>query len=58
MFAASIYKKKNNKNLQMNGQMITVNNFCGHWFTDIGIKRYPDDMRLLPTNDSVAIHHY
>ena len=42
----------------MNGQMITVNNFFGHWFTDIGIKRYPDNMRLLPTNDSVAIHHY
>ena len=38
--------------------MITVNNFFGHWFTDIGIKRYPDDMRLLPTNNNVAIHHY
>ena len=42
----------------MNGQMITVNNFFGHWFNDIGIKRYPDDMRLLPTNNNVAIHHY
>ena len=38
--------------------MITVNNFFGHWFTDIDIMRYPDDMRLLPTNNSVAIHHY
>ena len=38
--------------------MITVNNFFGHWFTDIDIRQYPDDMRLLPTNNSVAIHHY
>ena len=38
--------------------MITVNNFFGHWFTDIDIRRYPDNMRLLPTNNSVAIHHY
>ena len=52
------FTKKNNKNLQMDGQMITVHNFFGHWFTDIDIRRYPDDMRLLPINSSVAIHHY
>ena len=52
------FTKKLNKNFQMDGQMITVNNFFGHWFTDIDIRRYPDDMRLLPTNNSVAIHHY
>ena len=28
--------------------MITVNNFFGHWFTDIDIRRYPDDTRILP----------
>ena len=38
--------------------MIIVNNFFWHWFTDIDIRRYPDDWRLLPTNNSVAIHHY
>ena len=31
-------KKKKKKILQMDGQMITVNNFFGHWFTDIDIR--------------------
>ena len=52
------FTKKSNKNLQMDGQMITVNNFFGHWFTDIDITRYPDDMRILPTNNSVDIYQY
>ena len=38
--------------------MITVNNFFGHWFTDIAIRQYPDNMRLLPTNNSVDIYQY
>ena len=35
--------KKSNKALHMDANMVTVNNFSGHWFTDIDIKRYPDD---------------
>ena len=50
------FTKRTNKNLQMDGQMITVNNFFGRWFTDIDIRQYPDDMRLLPTNNSVDIY--
>ena len=42
----------------MDAQMITVNNFFGHWFTDIDIRRYPDDTRILPTNNSVDIYQY
>ena len=38
--------------------MMTVNNFFGHWFTDIDIRRYLDDMRILPTNNSVDICQY
>ena len=38
--------------------MMTVNNFFGHWFTDTDIRRYPDDMRILPTNTSVDIYQY
>ena len=49
-------KKKSNTNLQMDGQMITVHTFFGHWLTDIDISRYPDDMRVLPTNNSVDIY--
>ena len=38
------FTKKSNKVLQMDAQMMTVNNFFGHWFTDIDIRRYPDDL--------------
>ena len=38
--------------------MMTVNNSFGHWFTDTDIRRYPDDMRILPTNTSVDIYQY
>ena len=44
------FTKKSNKALQMDAQMMTVNNFFGHWFTDIDIRRYPDYMGILPTN--------
>ena len=37
---------------------MTVNNFFWHWFTDIDIKRYLDDMGILPTNDSEDIYQY
>ena len=52
------FTKKTNKAQEMDAQMITVNNFFGHWFTDITIGRYPDDIRLLPTNNSVDIYQY
>ena len=41
------FTKKTNKNLQIDGQMMTVNNFFGHWFIDIDIRRYPDDLGVL-----------
>ena len=52
------FTKKSNKAQQMDANMITVNNFFEHWFTDIDIRRYPDDMRVLPTNNSVDIYQY
>ena len=50
--------KNSNKAQQMDANTITVNNFFGHWFTDIDIRRYPDDMMILPTNNSVNIYQY
>ena len=50
--------KKSNKALQIDAQMIAVNNFFGNWFTDIDIRRYPGDMRILPTNNSVDVYQY
>ena len=41
----------------MDANMIAVHNFFSHWFTDINIRRYPDDMNILPTN-SVNIANY
>ena len=52
------FTKKSNKALQMDAQMITVNNFFGHWFTDIDIRRFPDNMRILPTDNSIDIYQY
>ena len=42
----------------MDANMIAVNNFFEHWFTDIDIRRYPDDMRILLTNNSADIYQY
>ena len=49
---------KKNKAPQMDANMIIVNNFFGHCFTDIGIRRYPDNMRILPTNNSIDIYQH
>ena len=50
--------KNSNKAQQIDANTITVNNFFGHWFTDIDIGLYPDDMMILPTNNSVDIYQY
>ena len=50
------FTKKTNKNLLLDSQMMMVNNFFGHLFIDIDIRWYPDDMRILPTNNSVNIY--
>ena len=50
--------KKSNKATDINGNLIPVNNFFCRWFTDIDIKRYPDDLRILPTDKTIEIHDY
>lgn len=42
----------------MDANMITVNNFFGHWTKDIDIRRYPDNTRILPTNNNVDIYQF
>ena len=42
----------------MDVDTITVNNFFGHWITDIDIRHYPDDTRILPTNNNVDVSQY
>ena len=52
------FTKKTNKALQMDAQIMTVNIFFGHWFTDIDIRPFSDNMRILPTNNNVDICQY
>ena len=52
------FSKKTTKTADLDANMITVNNFFGHWFKDIEIRRYPDDKNILPTNNSVSIANY
>ena len=37
---------------------ITVNNFFACWLKEVDIKRYPDDVRITPTNNTVSIADY
>ena len=48
-------KKSTDKTANVN--MITVNNFFCHFFV-IDARRYPDDVRILPTNNAVEIYQY
>ena len=47
------FTEKSNKAQNMDAQMKAVNNFFGHWFTDIDVRPYPGDMRILPTDNSI-----
>ena len=38
--------------------VITVNNFFCHWLKEINARRYPDDIRILPTNNTIKIYQY
>ena len=50
------FTKKTAKTAQMDANVITVNNFFGQWIKDIDIRRYPDDTRILPTNNNVDVY--
>ena len=52
------FTKKTSKTSQMDANMIPVNGFFFHWFNELDIKRYPDDVRILPTDKTVSIADY
>ena len=37
---------------------MTVNNFFAYWFKEIDIRRYGDNICILPTNTTVNIYRY
>ena len=49
-------KKATNKAANVN--VITVTNFFYHWLKEIDARRYPDDVRILPINNTVEIYRY
>ena len=50
--------KKSATTSALDADLVPVNNFFCRWFTDIDIKRYPDDLRILPTDKTIEIHDY
>ena len=52
------FVKKSAKTSGLDTTMTVVNNFFGHWFTNIDVRRYPDDISILPTNNSVSVANY
>ena len=51
-------KKKSDKTADIDGTLMTVNNFFCHWLKEIDIKRYPDELRILQTNNTVEMYRY
>ena len=50
--------KNTTKTAQLEGNMITVNNFFARWITDIDIRQYLDDTIILPTNNNVDVGQF
>ena len=52
------FVKKSASTSALDADLVPVNNFFCRWFTDIDIKRYPDDLRISPTDKTIEIHDY
>ena len=51
-------KKSTNKATDIDDDLVTVNGFFFRWLKEIDIRRYPDDVRILPLNNTVSIADY
>ena len=52
------FTTKTKKTAQTDDELITVNNFFGHWIKDIDRRQYPDDVRISPTNNTGDLYQY
>ena len=50
------FKKSTDKTADVN--VVRVNNFFARWLKEIDIRRYPDDVRILPTNNTCEVYNY
>ena len=55
VFAMQI-KKSTDETANVN--VMTVNNFFCQWLKEIDASRYPHNVRVLPTNNTVEIYQY
>ena len=52
------FRKKTNKEKAIAATMIPVNNFFAHWIKDVTVKRYGDDIAVLPINTTLDTYRY
>ena len=52
------FRKKTNKAAAIDATMIPVNNFFPHWIKDVTVKRYGDDIAVLPINTTLGTYRY
>ena len=52
------FRKRTNKQTPIDDDMIPVNNFFAHWIKDVTVKRYGDDIAVLPINTTLDIYRY
>ena len=52
------FGKKTNKATAIAATMIPVNNFFAHWIKDVTVKRYGDDIAVLPINTTLDTYRY
>ena len=51
-------KKKSNEANDIDDGLMTLNSFFAHFVTGIDIRRYGNDIRILPTNNTVDIYRH
>ena len=51
-------QKSTNKATDIDDDLVTVNGLFFRWLKEIDIRRYPDDVRILPLNNTVSIADY
>ena len=52
------FRKKTNKANAIDVTMIPVTNFFAHWIKDVTVKRYDDDIAVLPINTTLDTYRY
>ena len=49
------FKKKTDDKVNLAGTVVTANNFFTRWLKEISVMRYPDDITILPSNNTIPI---